>query len=134
MINEIQEMFGFTIGEIASLFSLPRSEAAKIVLNRETPVEKMALMHRFHRLAQMLKEHNLGRSDARNILRMRINGKPLLESVLDDSNEWEDMAKRLIFEVKMAHCAYISSGLSRSKAKPTNDWQTEISIPSACEN
>ncbi len=131
-IENIRHVFNIPISDIAYFIGVSRQAIYKWLASSSIPEQdKHDRIIAFSHIADKFQE--AGISNAGWLLKMKtFSGRSLMDILIagEDANQY---IVALIKESKITEAAYKRSGLSSSKAKPTNDWQSTISIPGSFE-
>jgi len=127
-IENIKNVFDVPISSIADILDVSRQAVYKWLANTSTPEQnKQEIIRTFSQVADKFKEAGINRSGV--LLKMKaFNGRSLSDILLAGENP-SDYITTLITEAKIMESSYKKSGLSESKAKPTDEWRSYISIP-----
>lgn len=131
-IENIRSVLNPSVADLAAIFDVSRQAIYKWLSSDSTPEpEKNARIVELSRIADDIRAAGVSR--AGSLLKMKtFGGQSLMDLMMAGKNRAEHVAA-LVAEAKAMEAAYTSSGLSNSKAKPTNDWQSSVSIPGAAE-
>jgi len=127
-LNKIRLIFNPTIDDLANTLDVSRQEIYDWINGKSTPVpEKFEQIRILSYVADVFR--NAGITDRFIILKMKIfKGQSLIDLIT--KNQLQPIhVQHLISEVLKINAAYDRSGLSKLKAKPSDDWCSEISIP-----
>lgn len=132
-LENIRCIFNIPVSNIADLLNVSRQAVYKWLTGNSTPEqEKQHIITTLSQTADKFRESNILRPDA--LLTMKaFNGQSLMDIVFSGKDPSQHIAI-LIREAKIMQESYENSGLSLSKAKPTSNWQSYISIPNSSEN
>ncbi len=132
-LENIRSIFNIPVSNIADLLNVSRQAVYKWLAGNSTPEqEKQYIITTLSQTADKFHEAKISRPDA--LLTMKaFNGQSLIDIVFSGKDPTQHITI-LVREAKIMQEAYESSGLSLSKAKPTNNWQSYISIPGSSEN
>lgn len=127
-IENIRHVFDIPLSNIADLLNVSRQAVYKWLAGTSIPEQqKQTSIKKLSQIADRLKEAHIIRAGL--LIKMKaFNGRSLTELLLAGEATNEHLIA-LINEAKIMEASYKKSGLSLSKAKPTNDWQSYISIP-----
>lgn len=131
-IENIRSVLNPSVSDLAAIFDVSRQAIYKWLSSDSTPeAEKIAKIVELSRIADEFRLAGVSR--AGSLLKMKtFGGQSLMELMMGGQNRADHVAA-LIAEAKAMEASYASSGLSASKAKPTNDWQSSVSIPGATD-
>jgi DNA-binding transcriptional regulator YiaG len=132
-LENIRNILNIPVSNIADLLSVSRQAVYKWLAGNSTPEqEKQHIIITLSQIADKFHEANISRPDT--LLTMKaFSGQSLMDIVISGKDPSQHIAV-LIREAKIMQESYENSGLSLSKAKPTNNWQSYISIPGSSEN
>ncbi len=127
-IENIKNVFNVPISNIADMLNVSRQAVYKWLSNISAPEQnKKELIIKFSQVADEFKEAGIIRSGI--LLKMKAFGGRSLGDILLTSEAPNVYVAKLINEARIMESSYKKSGLSESKTKPTNEWQSYISIP-----
>lgn len=127
-IENIKNVFDMPISGIADMLDVSRQAVYKWLANTSTPEQsKQELIKVFSQVADKFKEAGIKRSGV--LLKMKAFAGRSLKDILLAGEASDYHIMTLINEAKIMESSYNKSGLSESKAKPTNEWQSSVSIP-----
>jgi transcriptional regulator with XRE-family HTH domain len=131
-IENIRTVLKLSMAELATLFNVSRQATYKWLAGTSVPeIEKLDRLRAFSKIADVLRI--AGVTHPGSLLKMRaFDGKSLLDLFSASQNLPEHISV-LIREAQAIELAYQRSGLNASKAKPTQGWQSYISIPGSSE-
>ena len=92
----------------------------------------MARVQALSQIADAFKDAGVAR--AGSLLKMKTFGDRSLMDIVKAGDDWYEAVDLLIAESRAMERAYERSGLAKSKAKPTSDWQASQSIPASRED
>jgi DNA-binding transcriptional regulator YiaG len=126
-LENIRQVFDLPMSDLASVFGVSRQMVYKWIDGAQ-PEEKSAT--KIIALSQIA--DTLVKSEVQhigNLIKMKLfDGYSLLD-VVREGKSWKVPVEKLIVEAKAMEKSYAQSGVSTSKAKPTNDWMLDQSIP-----
>jgi hypothetical protein len=127
-LENIRTVFNPAVADLAALFEVSRQSIYKWLAKDSVPEEeKLARITALSQIADTMNQAGISRAGA--LLKMKLfDGQSLLDLVKVGKNCTEQV-RALIAEAQKMEAAYDRSGLAQSKAKPTNDWQSSVSIP-----
>lgn len=131
-IENIRKVLNPSVSDLASIFEVSRQAIYKWLSSDSTPeAEKLARIRELSRIADAIGSAGIVRTSA--LLKLKaFDGLSLMDLI--KSGEYQPAhVTALIQEAETMESAYTASGLSSSKAPPTTDWQTSVSIPSSSE-
>ena len=131
-INNIRSVLDLPISDLANLLDVSRQAVYKWISNSATPEsEKFDRIAALSRIADKLEEAHVSR--AGSLLKMKtFDGYSLLD-LLKSGEDCHKQVQILINEASLMESSYLRSGLASSKAEPTSDWQSYVSIPGSLE-
>lgn len=131
-IESIRSILNPSMADLAALFDVSRQAIYKWLSGDATPEQdKLDRIVELSRIADVF--HAAGVSRAGTLLKMKTFGGRSLMDLIKSGESCSEHVEALINEAKAMEASYRQSGLATSKAKPTNDWQSSISIPSSSE-
>jgi DNA-binding transcriptional regulator YiaG len=132
-LENIRSIFNIPVSNIADLLNVSRQAVYKWLSENSSPEqEKQHIITTLSQTADKFHESNVLRPDT--LLTMKaFNGQSLMDIIFSGKDPGQHITI-LIREAKIMQESYENSGLSLSKAKPTNNWQSYISIPGSFEN
>lgn len=131
-LANIREILNPPISELATVLGVSRQAVYKWINGDATPEpDKLVRIQVLSRAADTFRDAGVTRMSA--MLRMKaFAGRSLMDLAATDELLPEHI-QLLITEAKKMDAAYDRSGLARTKAKPSDDWRAEVSIPGAPE-
>lgn len=131
-LANIRQVLNPTIADLAVVFGVSRQAIYKWIGRQAMPErEKFDRIRVLSHVADALRENGIARAPA--LLKMRVfEGRSLMDLVAAGQLS-QSHVKALIAEAQVMHAAYVRSGVAKSKARPSEDWRTEVSIPGALE-
>ncbi len=131
-IENIRGVFDPSISDLALLFDVSRQTVYKWMSGTSTPEQdKSTRIAEFSRIADDFRKSEVLR--AGSLLKMKTFGGRSLMDLFRSGESIDEPVKTLIIEAKAMENSYRKSGLSSSKSKSTNDWQSYISLPGSIE-
>lgn len=127
-IANIRHVLNPAIADLASVLGVSRQAIYKWIGGDVTPEpDKLERIRTLSYVADAFRDTEVSRASA--LLKMKaFDGRSLMDIVA--AGEFlPKHVQALIAEARAMEAAYGRSGLARTKAKPTQDWQTELSIP-----
>lgn len=127
-LNNIKQVLNPAVSNLATVFGVSRQAIYKWMNSESTPEPEnlqriVALSHAADSF------HNAGITNAATLLKIKaFDGLSLLDLVAADQLLPAHIDS-LIAEAHAMDAAYDRSGLAQSKAKPSDDWRSEVSIP-----
>lgn len=120
------------IADLAMAFGVSRQAIYKWIGGESTPEDdKLERIRALSLAADAFQKAGLAR--ATSLLKMKVfEGRSMLDLVAADQLAPEH-AQALIVESQAMDAAYNRSGLAKSKAAPSDDWRSELSIPGSSE-
>ena len=132
-LENIRTVLNPAVSDLASIFDVSRQAIYKWLSNDSKPeAEKSARVQALSQIADAFKEAGVAR--AGSLLKMKTFGDRSLMDIVKAGADWREAVDVLIAESRAIESAYERSGLAKSKAKPTSDWQTSQSIPASRED
>lgn len=127
-VENIRKVLNPAIADLANLFDISRQAIYKWLSGESSPEpEKMDRLLELSRIADAFSAANILR--AGSMLKMKtFDGRSLMD-LLKAGESCSAQVATLIAEAKAMEASYGRSGIAESKAKPTSDWQSSISIP-----
>lgn len=127
-VENIKNVFDIPISSIADILNVSRQAVYKWLANTSMPDEnKHAVIKTFSQVADKFKKAGINRPGI--LLKMKaFEGRSLSDILLAGENA-DFYISALIKEAKIRESSYKKSGLSESKANPTDEWRSYISIP-----
>lgn len=132
-LENIRTVLNPAVSDLASVFDVSRQAIYKWLSNDSKPEpEKLARVQALSQIADAFKDAAVVR--AGSLLKMKTFGDRSLMDIVKAGADWHEAVGILIAESRAMESAYERSGLAKSKAKPTSDWQTSQSIPASRED
>lgn len=132
-LENIRTVLNPAVSDLASVFDVSRQAIYKWLSNDSKPEpEKLARVQALSQIADAFKDAGVAR--AGSLLKMKTFGDRSLMDIVKAGADWREAVDVLIAESRAMESAYERSGLAKSKAKPTSDWQTSQSIPASRED
>lgn len=132
-LENIRTVLNPAVSDLASVFDVSRQAIYKWLSNDSKPEpEKLARVQALSQIADAFKDAGVVR--AGSLLKMKTFGDRSLMDIVKAGADWREAVDVLIAESRAMESAYERSGLAKSKAKPTSDWQTSQSIPASRED
>ena len=131
-LANIRQTLKPAIVDLAMVFGVSRQAIYKWIGGESTPEpDKIARIHALSRVADAF--HEAGVTRAAHILKIKgFDGASLMDLVAADALlPWHIEAS--IDEARTMDTAYERSGLAKTKARPSEDWRTELSVPGSSE-
>lgn len=131
-LANIRQVLNPAIADLATVFGVSRQAIYKWIGGESTPEnDKLERLHSLSLAADAFHKAEIAR--ASSLLKMKVfEGRSLLDLVAAGRLTPEH-TQTLITEALAMDAAYNRSGLAKSKAAPSDDWRTEISIPGTLE-
>ena len=131
-LANIRQVLNPAITDLAIVFDVSRQAIYKWLSGDSTPEpDKLARIVELSGVADAF--HDAGVSRAAAILKMKaFDGRSLLDLIAAGEG-CSQHVQTLVAEAKAIEAAYERTGLAKSKAKPTSDWQSSMSIPGSLE-
>lgn len=132
-LENIRTVLNPAVSDLASVLDVSRQAVYKWLSNDSKPEpEKLARVQALSQIADAFKEAGVAR--AGSLLKMKAFGDRSLMDIVKAGDDWYEAVNVLIAESHAMERAYERSGLAKSKAKPTSDWQASQSIPASRED
>ena len=131
-LANIRQTLKPAIVDLATVFGVSRQAIYKWISGESAPEpDKFARIHALSRVADAVREAGVTR--AAHILKIKgFDGASLMDLVAADALlPWHVEAS--IAEARTMDAAYERSGLAKTKARPSEDWRTELSVPGSSE-
>ncbi len=127
-IENIRSVLSPSVADLANLFDITRQAVYKWLSGDSIPEpEKLRRIVKLSQIADAFNAEKISR--ASSLLKMKtFNGRSLMD-LLKTGEDCTAQVVALIAEAKAMEASYKRSGLASSKAKPTSDWQSYVSIP-----
>jgi transcriptional regulator with XRE-family HTH domain len=127
-LANIRQVLNPAIADLAAVFGVSRQAIYKWIGGEATPEpDKFERIRSLSHAADAFRDAGIAR--ASSMLKMKaFEGWSLLDLVAA-GQLLPSHIQSLIAEAKAMDAAYDRSGLAKSKAKPSDDWRTEVSIP-----
>lgn len=127
-LDNIRAVLNPAIAELASVFGVSRQAIYKWISGESTPeADNFERIRALSEVADAFREAGVAR--ASSVLKMKVfDGRSLLDLV-GEGQLLPSHVQVLIDEAARMEAAHARSGLARSRAKPSDDWRAEISIP-----
>lgn len=131
-LANIRQVLNPAIADLATTFGVSRQAIYKWIGGESTPEDdKLDRIRSLSLAADAFQKAGVTR--ASSLLKMKaFEGRSLLDLVAAGQLLLQH-AQTLIAEAQAMDAAYRRSGLAKSKAKPSDDWRAEISIPGSPE-
>lgn len=131
-IENIRAVLNPSVADLAHLFDISRQAIYKWLSSESTPEPaKLKKIATLSHIADAFRNASISRTGA--MLKMQtFNGRSLMD-LLKSGEDCAGSVATLIAEAKAMEASYDRSGIASSKARPTNDWQSSISIPGTPE-
>ena len=131
-IENIRGTLNPKMADLAAIFDVSRQAIYKWISRDTTPEDET--IHRvlqLSRISDQFREANVSRAET--LLKMKtFDGHSLMDLIQSGENTDEHI-NALINEARAMESSYINSRLADSKAIPTDDWLSSISIPGSFE-
>lgn len=132
-LENIRTVLNPAVSDLASVFDVSRQAIYKWLSSDSKPEsEKSVRVQALSQIADAFKEASVAR--AGSLLKMKTFGDRSLMDIVKAGDDWHGAVDLLIAESREMERAYEQSGLARSKARSTSDWQTSQSIPALRED
>ena len=131
-LANIRQVLNPAIADLATTFGVSRQAIYKWIGGETTPEDdKLERIHSLSLSADAFQKAGVAR--ASSLLKMKaFEGRSLLDLVAA-GQLLPKHTQALIVEAQAMDAAYSRSGLAKSKAAPSDDWRTELSIPGSSE-
>lgn len=131
-LANIRNVLNPAVADLAVLFDVSRQAIYKWLAGSSIPEgDKHQRIADLSKIADAFLAADVSR--AGTLLKMKtFAGRSLLD-LLKNGENTEDHVISLIREAKAMEASYKQSGLENSRAKPTSDWQSSLSIPGSAE-
>ncbi|MGK2941384.1 MAG: helix-turn-helix domain-containing protein [Immundisolibacter sp.] len=127
-IANIRQVLNPAIADLASVLGVSRQAIYKWIGGDVSPErDKLERICTLSHVADAFRGAGVSRASA--LLKVKaFDGRSLMDLVAG-GEFLPKHVQALIAEARVMEAAYDRSGLARAKAKPTQDWQTELSVP-----
>jgi len=117
------------MADLSAIFDVSRQAIYKWISGETTPEdETIDRVRQLSRISDQFREAKVMRAES--LLKMKtFNGLSLMELLIQSGENTDEHVDALITEAKAMESAYSKSRLADSKAIPTDDWLSDISIP-----
>lgn len=131
-LANIRQVLNPAIADLAAVFGVSRQAIYKWIGGEATPEpDKFERIRTLSHAADAFRDAGIAR--ASSMLKMKaFEGRSLLD-LAAAGQLLPSHIQVLINEARAMDAAYDRSGLAKSKAKPSDDWRTELSIPGSPE-
>lgn len=131
-LANIREVLNPAIADLATVFGVSRQAIYKWIGGEATPEsDKFERIRALSHAADTFRD--AGILHPSSMLKMKVfEGRSLLELAAAGQLQSSHI-ESLIAEARVMDAAYNRSGLAKSKAKPSDDWRSEVSIPGSPE-
>jgi transcriptional regulator with XRE-family HTH domain len=131
-LENVRKVLNPNISDLGAMFEVSRQMIYRWISGVSTPEpDKLIRIGELSRIADTFFAAEIARPDA--LLKMKtFDGRSLMD-LFKAAEGTGEQVDALIAEAKAMKASYISSGLTASKSKPSNDWQSSISIPGSSE-
>ncbi|HCB1683545.1 XRE family transcriptional regulator [Citrobacter sp. RHBSTW-00986] len=132
-LANIREVLSPSMSELAKDLGITRQALYKWLSGENQPddASKVQFITNLSNVADSFSKAGL--NDAKLLVKMKaFNGKSLMDLV-KEGESWNKPVQVLIDEAKAMNAAAESANYLASKAKPTDDWKSSISIPGTVE-
>lgn len=131
-LANIREILNPPIADLAKVLGVSRQAVYKWINGDATPEpDKFLRIQVLSHAADTFRDAGVTRVSA--MLRMKAFADRSLMDLAATDELLPEHIQLLITEAKKMDAAYDRSGLARTKAKPSDDWRAEVSIPGAPE-
>ncbi len=124
-LEYIQNSTGLFVSETASVFGVNREDVyAWLSGKTKIPIEKENILDSFIGAIDYFERRGFKKTN--HIFKMKNKeGKTILDLIKINEN-WHSTALELLEELRKMEQQYQKSGISKSKAKPTDDWKSDF--------
>jgi len=131
-LGNIRRALNPTIADLATVFGVSRQAIYKWLNGEATPEpDKFERIRALSHAADAFRDAGVTRASA--MLKMKaFEGRSLMDLAAAGQLRPTHI-QSLISEARAMDAAYDRSGLAKSKAKPSDDWRSEVSIPGSLE-
>ena len=131
-LGNIRQMLNPAIADLTMVFGVSRQAIYKWIGGEATPEpDKFERIRALSHAADAFRDAGISR--AASMLKMKaFDGRSLMD-LAAAGHLLPSHIQSLIAEAQAMDVAYDRSGLAKSKAKPSEDWRTEVSIPGSPE-
>ena len=131
-LANIREVLQPAIADLATVFGVARQAIYKWIGGEATPEpDKFERIRALSHAADAFRDAGVTR--ASSMLKMKAFDDRSLMDLAAAGQLLPSHIQSLIAEAQAMDAAYDRSGLAKSKAKPSDDWRTEVSIPGSPE-
>ena len=131
-LGNIRQVLNPAIADLATVFGVSRQAIYKWIGGEATPEpDKFERIRTLSHAADAFRDAGITR--ASSMLKMKAFGGRSLMDLAAAGQLQQSHIQSLIAEAQAMDAAYDRSGLAKSKAKPSDDWRTEASIPGSPE-
>ncbi len=132
-IENIRQILNIPVSQLARFVGVSRQSVYKwLERSSEPEVEKQERIIKLSQIADKFKVAEITHPES--LLNMKLfDGKSLIDMLMLGKNTIQHVDV-LIKEAKIMEQRYKQSGILTSKAPPTNNWQSSISIPGSLED
>ena len=132
-LKNIRSELDPSISDMAHLFEVSRQMVYKWMAGGSEP--RAATMQRIQALSQTADRFSEAQLDRPgSLLKLKaFDGKCLLDLLKEDADIQEPV-QALIAEARKMDAAYRESGLADTKASPSSDWQSYVSVPGSIDH
>lgn len=131
-LANIRQVLNPAIADLATVFGVSRQAIYKWIGGEATPEpDKFERIRTLSHAADAFRDAGIARASSMPKMKA-FEGRSLLD-LAAAGQLLPSHIQALITEAKAMDAAYDRSGLAKSKAKPSDDWRTEISIPGSPE-
>ena len=131
-LANVRRVLNPAISDLATVFGVSRQAIYKWIGGEATPEpDKFVRIRALSHAADTFR--NAGVTRASSMLKMKaFEGRSLMD-LAAAGQLLSSHIRSLIAEAQAMDAAYDRSGLAKTKAKPSDDWRTEVSIPGSPE-
>ena len=131
-LGNIRQVLNPAIADLATVFGVSRQAVYKWIGGEATPEpDKFERIRALSHAADAFRDARVAR--APSMLKMKaFEGRSLMD-LAAAGQLLPSHIQSLIAEAQAMDAAYDRSGLAKSKAQPSDDWRTEMSIPGSLE-
>ncbi len=126
-LENIRQTLDLPMSDLANVFGVSRQMVYKWIDGAQPEEKPKAKIVDLSQIVDALVEAKV--QHVSNLIKMKLfDGHSLLE-IVREGKGWKEPVKQLIAEARAMESSYAQSGITNSKAKPTNDWMLDQSIP-----
>jgi transcriptional regulator with XRE-family HTH domain len=131
-LSNIRQVLNPAISDLATVFGVSRQSIYKWISGEATPEpDKFERIRALSQASDALRDAGVAR--ASSMLKMKaFEGRSLMD-LAAAGQLVPSHIQSLIAEAQVMDATYDRSGLAKSRAKPSDDWRTDVSIPGYAE-